>query len=125
MIQIHNHQIDESNPNLHYLKLVDIDDNQQVRAIDISAETGDLQQWLFDNRQSLAAQLAAQPVNEALTTIYQSRLAAEDLRSMPAWLRDPATVDAYIDANVTSLASAREVLKRLARAIIWLARRQS
>jgi hypothetical protein len=124
MIQIHSHQIDDNNENLHYLKLVDIDDSQQVRALDISIETTDLGQWLLDNRQSLAAQLAAQPVNETLTAIYQARLAQDDLRNLPAWLRDPAAVDAYIDANVTSLATAREALKRMARAIIWLARRQ-
>lgn len=122
-IQIHSHQIDENNASLHYLKLVDIDDSQQVRALDISTETTNLGQWLLDNRQSLAAQLAAQPVNETLTAIYQDRLARDDLRNLPGWLRDPATVDAYIDANVTSLASAREALKRMARAIIWLARR--
>lgn len=123
MIKIHAHQIDDNNDNLHYFKLVDIDDNQQARAIDISAETDDLQRWLLDNRVSLAAQLAAQPVHETLTTIYQSRLAADDLRNLPDWLRDPAKVDAYIDTNVTSVATAREVLKRMARAIIWLARR--
>jgi len=46
-----------------------------------------------------------------------------EYRKLPMGSLDPAGVDAYIDANVTDLASAKAVLKLYGKAIAWLAKK--
>lgn len=121
-IKIYRQQQDDKTVDLYHLKIVDVDATDQVRALDITAQTSDPAQWIIDNQATLATQLAVRPVHETLTTIYQERQAKDDLRVLPTWLRTPAQVDAFIDANVTSIATARTVLKQLARMNIMLAR---
>jgi hypothetical protein len=123
MIRIFRQQADDIAPNTYHLKIIDVDANDNVRAIDVTAQTADPAQWLIDNQAQLATQLAQQPVHEALTVVWRRQAASDSIRQLPDWLREPGQVDAFIDANVTSLANARTVLKQMIRVLIWLARK--
>jgi hypothetical protein len=94
------------------------------------AEWSDYRVWLRDNTPDpepavapadpTPAELAAQAELAEQAAIKASLRSDAAVRALAS--RSPAQVDAWIDANVTTLAEARSVLKILARILALLAR---